>query len=225
MKSKLDFYFDYISPFAYFAWLKIPALCEEFELQLVCHPVVFGKLLDHWGHLGPAEIPPKRDWVFKYCARYAAMHGFDYNPPKFHPYNPLPSLRMSLPEVSGDDQQAVISTIFTQGWSEGIDLGDADALVAAIADQGIDSSSFIRKTQDQSVKESLIKETASAIAQGVFGVPSMRYQDEIFWGNDQFDQLRLCIEGKDPFDKEYYANINERERAIDRKRITAKNTD
>ena len=90
MKSKLiHFYFDYISPFAYFAWRKLPSIAKKYKYEIEAHPVVFGKLLDRWGHLGPAEIPPKRNWLNQYCLRYAAINGFEYNPPKKHPFNPL----------------------------------------------------------------------------------------------------------------------------------------
>ena len=64
MVSKaLHFYFDYISPYAFFAWKKIPYLAKKYDCIIELHPVVFGKLLDKWGQLGPAEIEPKRNWL------------------------------------------------------------------------------------------------------------------------------------------------------------------
>ena len=93
MTAKIHFYFDFISPYAYFAWRKLPALAEKYNREIEAHPIVFGKLLDKWGQLGPAEIPPKRSWLNQYCLRYAALNGFEYNPPKIHPFNPLAALR------------------------------------------------------------------------------------------------------------------------------------
>ena len=58
--KSIHFYFDYISPYSYFAWRKLPLLAKKYKRQIEAHPVVFGKLLDKWGQLGPAEIPPKR---------------------------------------------------------------------------------------------------------------------------------------------------------------------
>ena len=78
--TSLDFYFDYLSPFAYFSWLKIEKFCEKFQLELRAHPVVFGKLCDHWGQLGLAEISPKSQWAGRYCMHYAALAGFNYSP-------------------------------------------------------------------------------------------------------------------------------------------------
>ena len=75
--KSIHFYFDYISPFAYFAWRQLPSIAEKYNRRIEAHPVVFGKLLDHWGQLGPAEIAPKRNWLHQFCLRYAVVNGFE----------------------------------------------------------------------------------------------------------------------------------------------------
>ena len=183
---------------------------------------MFGKLLDHWGHMGPAEIPPKSQWVGRYCKRYAALEGFDYSPPKYHPFNPLPSLRMSLNQVSGNDQHAVISAIFKAGWTEGEDLGDVARLISILEREGIDCQGFEQKIKQAETKNALINETDNAIAHGVFGVPTMIIGGQLFWGNDQFDHMQLLLEGNDPVTPEELDSFTGRPRMIDRKAITRK---
>jgi 2-hydroxychromene-2-carboxylate isomerase len=66
MSSKtIHFYFDYLSPYAYFAWRRLPALERQYDCQIEAHPVMFGKLLDKWRQLGPAEIPLKQQWLMQ----------------------------------------------------------------------------------------------------------------------------------------------------------------
>ena len=216
MASKIHFYFDFISPYAYFAWRKLPTLAKKYNREIEAHPVVFGKLLDKWGQLGPAEIPPKRNWLNEYCLRYAALNGFKYNPPKKHPFNPLAALRMSLKEVSGDDQLRVIDSIFEEGWSHGADLGDLSTLTSLLTRQSIDGETLSKKVSESEIKELLIDETTYAIEKGVFGVPTIIIDDNLFWGNDQMDHIELMLDGKDPLDRERL-NDQERPRAIDRK--------
>ena len=216
MTSKIHFYFEFISPYAYFAWRKLPTLAKKYNREIEAHPVVFGKLLDKWGQLGPAEIPPKRIWLNEYCLRYAALNGFKYNPPKKHPFNPLAALRMSLKEVSGNDQLRVIDSIFEGGWSHGADLGDLSTLIYLLTKQSIDGESLSHKVLELDVKELLINETSYAIEKGVFGVPTIIIDDNLFWGNDQMDHIELFLDGKDPLDRERL-NDQERPRAIDRK--------
>ena len=216
MASKIHFYFDFISPYAYFAWRQLPTLAKKYNREIEAHPVVFGKLLDRWGQLGPAEIPPKRNWLNEYCLRYAVLNGFKYIPPKKHPFNPLAALRMSLKEVSGDDQLRVIDSIFEGGWSHGADLGDLSTLISLLTEQSIDGESLSHKILELDIKELLFNETSYAIEKGVFGVPTIIIDDNLFWGNDQMDHIELLLDGKDPLDRERL-NDQERPRAIDRK--------
>lgn len=216
-KKSLHFYFDFISPFAYFSWRRLPDLAQKHDLDLQLHPVVFGKLLDHWGQLGPAEIAPKTAWLARYSYRYATVAGFNYSPPKFHPFNPLPALRMALVEVSGSEQHKVLSAIFQAGWSQGQDIGDTEELLAILNQADIDCRTYREKINDQSIKNCLIKETEDAIAAGVFGVPTFIIDDELFWGNDQFDHMDAYLSGNDPLKRSGYDASKTRQRGIDRK--------
>ena len=218
-KRYIDFYFDYLSPYAYFAWRKIRSFRDAHGLELRTHPVVFGKLLDHWGQLGPAEVPPKREWLIKYCARYAHQHGFIFKGPQFHPFNSLSALRLSLSEVSGQDQEKVVTEIFEAGWAEGRDIGDVRTLISVLDSGGINGTALAEKIKEPTVKEQLIHETDKALQLGVFGIPTLIIDDQLFWGNDQFDHMSLYLEGNDPINVEEMEKAMARKRAIDRKKV------
>jgi 2-hydroxychromene-2-carboxylate isomerase len=219
-KRYVDFFFDYLSPYAYFAWRRIPEFCRAHHRELRVHPVVFGKLLDHWGQLGPAEIAPKRQWLIKYCHRYAQQHSFVFNGPKYHPFNPLPALRLSLRQIGGTNQEKIISAIFEAGWSQGKDIGDPHELVSLLDSIDVDGITLFEQINEPSVKEFLKQETDGAIELGVFGVPTMIIDEQLFWGNDQFDHMSLYIEGNDPIDAVEVAKALDRKRAIDRKYVS-----
>ena len=52
----LDFYFDFISPYAYLAFTQLPALRQRTGAVIRYQPVLFAGLLGAHGQLGPAEI-------------------------------------------------------------------------------------------------------------------------------------------------------------------------
>ena len=218
--SGVDFYFDFLSGYAYLAWRRLPQLCQKYGTLLRIHPVVFGVLLDHWGQKGPAEIPSKKAFVYRHGYRFAALHGFKFNPPKYHPFNPLPALRVSLAEVSGPDQSAVIDAIFKAGWSEGRDIGSPQELISVLDRVGLPGEKYLQRTQDPSIKEKLRVETAEAIQRGVFGVPTMILEEQLFWGNDQLEFLELRMQGKDPINEAAVQEMLLRPRGIDRKAAT-----
>src|SRR5882672_7703102 len=197
---RVDFYFDYLSGYAYFGWLRIQDVCAARGVELSIRPVLFAGLLDHWGTVGPAEVPPRRAWVYRDGFRYAALHGIALKCPKFHPFNPLPALRMSLAAVAGADQQRVVDAIFRAGWGKGIDLGSTVELVACLDAAALDGRALLARAETASAKEALRRETEEAIARGVFGVPTMISGDELFWGSDRIDHLELYLDGRDPLD-------------------------
>ena len=53
-----DWYFDFISPFAYLQSEQLHRL--QPLVQIRYRPVLFAGLLKHWGNKGPAEVVPKR---------------------------------------------------------------------------------------------------------------------------------------------------------------------
>ena len=200
MTRTIDFYFDYLSPYAYLAWLCLPEVTESRDVEIVPRPVLFAGLLNHWGQLGPAEIPPKGKHVGKDTGRFAALRGIPLGGPRYHPFNPLTALRVSLAGVAGDDQKAVISAIFNAGWVEGIDLGDPVDICNTLIDADLEGERLVTATKEATASDMLRKETDLAIERGVFGIPTMGVEDEIFWGLDQLQYLALYLDGDDPLD-------------------------
>lgn len=194
----LDFWFDFISPYAYFGFLQVRDLAREEGATLRLRPVLFAALLDHHGHLGPAEIPSKREHTFKDVLRYATMRGIRLDGPATHPFNPICALRVALPEVAGDEQAHVIAALFDAGWGRGADLGDPAVITTILTEAGLDGPALVARTREPAVKNALKAETQAALARGVFGVPTFDADGELFWGNDRVDLVRLRLQGKDP---------------------------
>jgi 2-hydroxychromene-2-carboxylate isomerase len=216
MPRTVDFYFDYLSPFAYFASRQLPEICESRGVSLRWRPVLFAGLLDHWGQRGPAEIPPKAINTFKLCARYAAQHEIPYRSPRFHPFRPLDALRMSLRVVAGDHQPQVVAALFGLGWGGGGDYMNDDDLTGALDRAGLDGSALLSRARQPDVKQVLREETESGIARGVFGIPTMIVDDELFWGVDQLPYLELYLDGRDPISGIDFEKIRSEGRGAER---------
>lgn len=217
----VDFYFDYLSGYAYFGWLKIQEIVDARGATLGVHPVLFAGLLNHWGQLGPAEIPPKREWVYRDGYRMAKRRGVTLRSPKYHPFNPLLALRLSLAEVGGKDQRGIVDAIFHAGWSEGIDLGSAEELAATLDRKGYDGKALVQKASEPAAKEALKKSTADAIANRVFGVPTMIVGGELIWGADRTDYVEMILDGEDTMDDAWVQEILARPKQADRREALA----
>jgi len=201
MPPPLRFYFDYISHNAYIAWTQIHPLAARYGRAVEPMPVLFAGLLNAHGQKGPAEIPAKAWWMAKDLLRKAARLGVPMHPPASHPFNPLLSLRASLVPQERSRQQALIDALFRATWVEGRDVSTADVIAAVGTAVGLDGAALVAATHTDGIKQRLRRETDAAIAQGVFGVPTVIVDDELFWGYDDFAHLELFLAGKDPLDR------------------------
>lgn len=168
-------YFDPISPFAYLA---LPAI-ERLACTHLIHyrPIVFGAVLAHCGQLGPAEIPAKRLHTYRLCQFLADSAGVPFRFPPAHPFRSMDTLRL-LAAVDADIAATRIVMDFI--WHEGRDpVAERDALVATVTATPFDV--LIAQTD---AKVRLRRWTDEAIAAGVFGVPTLAVDGELFWGTD-----------------------------------------
>lgn len=205
MNRKLHFYFDYISHNAYLAWTQLPALVEAFDLSITPVPVLFAGLLNANGQLGPAEIPPKVRWMTRDVLRKAKSLNIPINPPASHPFNPLLSLRVTCLEMAGAERWRLIDALFKATWVDGLDVSASEVVTQVLDSIGLDGDAMVEQASSPSAKQQLQTNTAAAIEMDVFGVPSMRVDDQLFWGFDDFEHLRQYLAGDDPLEREEYA--------------------
>jgi 2-hydroxychromene-2-carboxylate isomerase len=172
-----EWYFDFISPFAYLQFESLALLPRELEITF--KPVVFAGILNHLQHKGPAEIPGKRRFTYRHVRWLARHHGIPLEFPPAHPFNPLRALRLAI--ALGSRREA-IARIFRFIWREGRSLDDTAGWNKLTSDLGIiDADRFISA---QPVKDELRANGERAKALGVFGVPTFAIDGELFWGFD-----------------------------------------
>lgn len=201
MNDPAIWYFDPISPYAYLALARLPEI--ETKMPVVLKPVVFGALLKHWGHLGPAEIAPKRVHIYRQVMFMAAEMGLPLRLPPQHPFNPLPILRL-LTVLDGEP--AAVARAFHLIWGEGRDPTTPEVLADVAATVG--DAAAVDRINDQPSKDRLTWATMQATDAGVFGVPTLRIGRELFWGLDAIDMALAFIDDPALFTRGDYARID-----------------
>ncbi len=181
MKS-IDFYFDYISPFAYLLYKKLDRLPSETEINFI--PVLFAGLLKHWGHLGPAEIDRKKLFTYQHATWLAARMNIPFRIPDTHPFVPLPYLRLTLAK---DCDPQLISYLFDAIWTENTDPGNDAGRRQIFSQTGFDDAETV--ASDPRIKARLISNTQKAAEIGIFGVPTIVADGHLFWGFDSLEML------------------------------------
>ena len=189
--DSVTFYLDFISPYAYLAFHAIPQALEGLSIQVQYQPILFGALLKHHGHRGPAEIAGKREWTYRQVLWLARQQGCTLRLPSRHPFNPLALLRLVVATNPwGGATREVCQQAFEMVWAGGGEPEDADRLHALRTELNptVDPNS-------DSVKHRLRDATNAAIAAGVFGVPTFVVRGKHFWGQDALPMLRDYLLG------------------------------
>ncbi len=205
--KNITFYLDFISPYAWLAFEKLPEALQGLSYSVTYKPVFLGGLLKHHGTLGPAEIPAKRDWTYRHVAWLAREQGLALEIPAAHPFNPLGLLRLAVASDAlgaGTPNRYVCETLFRHVWLGGADAADAQRLAAVTAQ--------IKPAQDpgsDAVKQLLRTHADEAIALGAFGVPAMAVDDKLFWGLDALPMLRDYLLGNPWFDGPAWTGVTQ----------------
>lgn len=197
---EVDFYYDPISPYAYLAFTQLPLALQGLSVRVRYVPLLFAALLKAGGQKGPAEIAGKREWTYRQVAWQAQHLGVPLDLPRTHPFNPLALLRLGLAAADADGctNRWVTQQLFEHVWLGGEDASDAkrQAALAARLQAHVDQRGGAwQDPQAQAVKTRLRANTESALALGVFGVPSVVYQERVFWGLDALPMLRDAVTG------------------------------
>ncbi len=200
----IDFFFDFLSPYAYLAWTQVHEVAHRHEATVRPVPTLLAALLAHGQTRGPAEIPAKRVYVFVDTLRTARHLNVPFGPPPAHPFNPLLALRacsIVVDHEGPDAQRRLIDALFAQTWGgQNVGCDTAEKLAQAARAARLDDSSIVERANSDAGKGMLRKNTDSAIARGVFGVPTMTTgpgPSSFFWGLDAFPALERHLAGNE----------------------------
>jgi len=195
--KQITFYLDFISPYAYLAFEKLPQALMGHSYSVTYKPVLFVALLKHHGQLGPAEIAGKREWTYRQVLWLAQREGIALQLPATHPFNPLALLRLATAcDAQGEPNRYVCEAVFSHVWHGGAEASDAMRLQALTK-----HLAPARAVDSDGVKAQLKANTDEAIARGVFGVPTFAVDGKLFWGFDALPMLAAYLSGDPWFDE------------------------
>ncbi len=203
MRQKANWYFDVISPFAYLQSRRVESLSERLEITPV--PVLFAGLLNHWGQLGPAEIEPKRQFIFRQVMWRAQRSGIPFRMPPGHPFNPLWGLRLIAEHANSWE---AIHIVFDHIWAQGRGVeseSDRSRLAETLGMTLAEADKAVQKIQN---KQAIKDNTDAAIAAGIYGVPSLQVSGQTFWGEDSVPMLEDWLDNTLDFESEAMKSID-----------------
>ena len=192
MKS-IELYYDFRSPYAYFASQRT-SLLRNREATLTWRPVLVSGLLNL-----QVNGEPGAEVVDPLCAAKRAHFMADifrlieYWDIAFAPPNPVPPVCNDAMAVAagldalGIEHSNFREAIFAAVWQKQQDVQQLEVLYQCMQESGLDANTLETLRVDGT--DILIANTEAAFEQGVFGVPTFVYEEQLYFGADRMELL------------------------------------
>ena len=184
MTKEIDFYFDFISPYAYLAHKKIQSLPKDIKINY--KPILLGGLHNLEGITAPAFIKPKLKHMINDCLLIAKKNNHDFKWNSIFPINSLNIMRGCF-DINLSNRDPYIETMFNAYWKYDLDISKEEILITLLEQCKINKDIFFKTINDPAIKEKLKNATKNAHEKEVFGAPTFIVNNKIFWGQDRLE--------------------------------------
>ena len=185
--KKIDFYFDFGSPYSYLAHTQIKKYEKETGEKVNYMPVLVGGLHKLAGITAPAFIPLKAKYLIKDCKLWADKYKVKYQFNRYFPIKTVNLMRSALVAEKDNFLRSFVDKAFSAIWVDALNMNDDEVFLKFIKEQDINSDLFTLKYNDSVIKNELIKRTNDSFLRGVFGVPTFIVNGKLFWGQDRLE--------------------------------------
>jgi len=187
---KIDFYYDFISPFSYLAAMQIGEIQAESGAEILWCPVSLPKLIHLSGNTPPAMSPNKGRYLARDLKRKAKKLDLPMKLIRPGAFDSRPALYIAC-SLDEADRQRFSLALFRGLWSGEVDVTKSNWLSTAMQQFGLPESWLGLDTEKE--KAALQLYTDQALAAGAFGAPSFvlhgRKRKELFFGLDHLPYL------------------------------------
>tara|TARA_Y100000590_G_scaffold244682_2_gene274968 strand:+ start:7000 stop:7584 length:585 start_codon:yes stop_codon:yes gene_type:complete len=186
MTKSIDFYFDFISPYAYLAHNKIKIIKKRKNINFTYKPILLGGLHNLQEISPPAFNKSKLKHMIDDCKLIAKKNNFDFVWNSKFPLNSLNLMRGYL-FIKPKNKDLYLNKIFKAYWKYNLDINNDKVLIDILKECNIDTKNFFEGIKNVQVKNKLKKITKEAHNKDIFGAPTFVVNKKIFWGQDRLD--------------------------------------
>ena len=199
--ATIEFFFDFSSPWTYFAATRIEDFCARNDAKLVWKPFlvggVFNKVNPSVYQRRENPVPPKDNYYRKDMADWARHLGITMIRPSVFPVNSVKALRGAFVAIEEGKISAYAKAMFPAYWRDDKDISQDAVLRTIVQSAGMDPDAFFAKIADDTVKRKLFETTDDLIGRGGFGSPTFFIdRDDMYFGNDRFELMQAALDRK-----------------------------
>jgi 2-hydroxychromene-2-carboxylate isomerase len=188
--KKLEFFFDYSSPWTYLAFSQIEDIARRHSADLIWRPILVGGVFNavnqavYENRAHPSK--PKARYYGKDLQDWARYYKLTLKMPtvavdKVKVVNTMRGAYVALEhgKISPYSRRA-----FESFWAENRDIGQESVLADIARDAGLNPDELLEKIKRPEYKDQLRLGTEELIERGGFGSPTIFVDGSMFFGND-----------------------------------------
>ena len=184
MTKKIDFYFDFISPYSFLAHKKIINLNHRSKFNYKA--ILLGGLHNLGGITAPAFNKRKMKNMKNDCKLIANENKIDFIWNDKFPINSLNLMRGYL-FINHDKRDKYFDLCFDAYWKNNEDVSKEEIIKNILSKCEIKPNDFEIGIKDQKIKNKLKDLTDLAFQKDIFGAPTFVVNNNLFWGQDRLE--------------------------------------
>lgn len=195
MPAAIDFYFDFGSPFSYFALEKLKVIGPQYGRAVKLKPIILWPILRQIGNPPPLQEGPKGSYLLHDMQRSARFYGVKYNQPGEFSGSTHLAARAWHGLAAHDEDQAnrFADQVFRVFFVESRDFKTPEIITEIGARVGASADQMAEAMSGETAKAALQACVTEALERGVYGAPFTFIDDEPFFGADRLDQMEAWL--------------------------------
>ena len=191
----VEFFYDYGSPYSYFANSRLSGLAARTGAKVVYRPMLLGGVFKATGNRSPFVEPveAKRRYFSLELRRCVRQLGIVFEQNPHFPINTLGLMRTAHAARALEVFEPFHAAIFTAFWTRGAALGDPKVIAEVLDAEDLAGSEIVKLAQSDEIKATLRATTDEAVERGVFGAPTFFVAEEMFFGNDRMEAVEAAL--------------------------------
>ena len=196
MAKSIDYYLSLISPWTYLGHERLVKMAEQNGATINIWPVDLSIVFPSTGGIPlPKRSDQRKAYRMQELRRWRDHLQVDLNlEPKHFPVSDKLAAIMvvNLREQDADAAIRLAGACLRAAWFEERDISDPDTLLGIASENNLDGNALL--ADEQGARRRIAADSERAIKLGVFGAPSYRFNEHLFWGQDRLEFLQRALE-------------------------------
>jgi 2-hydroxychromene-2-carboxylate isomerase len=194
LATTIEFFFDFASPYAYLAHVRLPDIARSHGCSISYRPVDLPEIKRAAGNIGPSThfLAARKRYIQQDTARWSKRYGVTIAQPAN--FDSARLNRGAFLAIGRGVATEYVDTVGRRIWGEGGAMNDEALLAKVAADLGWDAQEFMTYTTSEAAAACHRAAIEAARERGVFGVPTMLVDDQLWWGNDRLPFVETYLD-------------------------------